>query len=47
MKKNKKKTLLDSYIQERKTFAFDVTTKVFKDKKKYNRKDKSWKYEDD
>lgn len=46
-KKMKKKTLLDSYKEERKTFNMDITTKVFKDKRKYNRKDKSWQKEED
>ena len=43
----KRKTLLDSYMQERKIFDIDVRTKVFKNKKKYNRKDKKWRNEDE
>lgn len=43
--RKKEKTLLDSYMKERKTFNMNVTTKIFKDKKKYNRKNKSWKKE--
>ena len=43
----KKKTMLDAYKQERKMFNINVTTKAFKNKKKYNRKNKSWRKEYD